>query len=547
MTLEEQAATLSAAEIVALLAENAKLRCQVEWFQRQLFGRKSEKRLREPDPEQLSLAGMLTPPVAPADQPPSPTETVNAYQRRFRLTGADLADESELRFDDSVPIQDILLANPAVADLPLDAYEVIGEKVTYRLAQRPGAYVILKYRRPLLKRKDTEAVSCPPAPPAVFEKSFADVSVLAGLLIDKFVYHLPLYRQHQRLQQAGIRLSRGTLTQWVQRAAALVEPIYYALLSSILQSHVLTMDETPLKAGWREKGQLHKGYLWPLYGDKDEVAFPFAASRAQAVVREALGKFCGVLLTDGYIVYERFAVQMTNLVHAQCWSHARRQFEKAQRAEPRFVAMALDRIATFYKEEATIREQGLAAAAKLAHRGEYSKPLVEAFFAWLKQTVITEVLLPTNPFGQAAQYALEREVELKVFLADPEVPIDTNHLEREIRPVALGRKNWLFCWTEIGARQVGIIYSVLASCRLQGVDPYIYLVDVLQRVDTHPALEVHLLTPRLWKQHFAEQPLRSDLDRPRQSSRSPTAYASAAQDTPRRRSTIPATGCGGTK
>jgi hypothetical protein len=178
------------------------------------------------------------------------------------------------------------------------------------------------------------------------------------------------------------------------------------------------------------------------------------------------------------------------------------------------VAAALDRIAKLYKEEATIRALGLEDVAKLAHRGEYSQPLVEAFFAWLKQTVITEVLLPANPFGQAARYALEREAGLRVFLANPDVPLDTNHLEREIRPVALGRKNWLFCWTEVGARQVGIIYSVLASCRLQGVDPYVYLVDVLQRIDTHPALEVQLLTPRLWKQHFAEHPLRSDLDRP---------------------------------
>ena len=177
------------------------------------------------------------------------------------------------------------------------------------------------------------------------------------------------------------------------------------------------------------------------------------------------------------------------------------------------MAAALERIATLYKEEATIRALGLEGVAKLAHRGAYRKPLVDAFFAWLKQTVITEVILPTNPFGQAARYALEREAGLRVFLANPDVPLDTNHLEREIRPVALSRKNWLFWWTEVGARQVGIIYSVLASCRLQGVDPYVYLVDVLQRVDTHPALEVQLLTPRLWKQHFADHPLRSDLDR----------------------------------
>jgi transposase len=513
MTWEEQAATLSPAEIVALLAENANLKRQLAWFQRQLFGRKSEKRLREPDPAQLTLAGMLTTPVAPADQSPPPTETVNAYQRRFRLSGTDLTDESELRFDDSVPVQEIVLTNPEVANLPSDAYEVIGEKVTYRLAQRPGAYVILKYRRPLIKRKETEVLSCRPAPPAVFEKSFADVSVLAGLLIDKFLYHLPLYRQHQRLQQAGIRLSRGTLTQWVQRAAELLEPIYYALLSSILQSHVLTMDETGIKAGRTDKGKLHKGYFWPLYGDKDEVAFPFAASRAQAVVREALGKFCGVLLTDGYIVYRLFAQTVRGLVQAQYWSHTRRQFVDSAGMEPRLVAVALDHIEGFYRVEAEIRKRGLVGEAKLAYRGEYSKPLVDDFFVWLKQTVITEVLLPTNPFGQAAEYALKREAALKVFLTDPDVPIDTNHLEREIRPIAVGRKNWMFCWTEVGARHVGIIYSLLSSCRLQGVDPYVYLVEVLQRVDTHPALEVHLLTPRLWKEHFAAQPLRSDLDR----------------------------------
>jgi transposase len=513
MTWEEQAATLSPAGIVALLAENATLKRQVEWFQRQLFGRKSEKRLREPDPEQLTLAGMLTTPVATADQPPPPTETVKAYQRRVRVTGVDVADESELRFADTVPVQEILLTNPEVKDLSSDAYEVISEKVTYRLAQRPGAYVILKYRRPVIKRKDTEVLSCPPAPPAVFEKSFPDVSLVANLLIDKFVYHLPLYRQHQRMQQAGIRLSRSTLTHWVQRAADLLEPIYYALLSSILQSWLLLMDETPLNAGRREKGKLHRGYLWPIYGDQDEVAFPFSASRGQAVVREALGKFCGVLLTDGYSVYERFAQKTTAILHAQCWSHTRRQFEKAQGAEPRLVGVALEQIGDLYKEEAKSRELGLEDVAKLAHRGEYSKLLVDAFFAWLKQTVITEVILPTNPFGQAARYALEREAGLRVFLHNPDVPLDTNHLEREIRPIALGRKNWLFCWTEVGARQVGIIYSVLASCRLQGVDPYVYLVDVLQRVDTHPAAEVQLLTPRLWKQCFADQPLRSDLDR----------------------------------
>jgi hypothetical protein len=292
--------------------------------------------------------------------------------------------------------------------------------------------------------------------------------------------------------------------------------MYHALLSSILQSHVLTMDETPIKAGHKSKGKLQTGYFWPVYGDQDEIAFPFAPTRAERVVREVLGSFCGVLVTDGYKVYDRFARGMQDIVHAQCWTHTRRQFVEAQLVEPSLVAQALEQIGLLYALEAQAREQPLTGDAKLRHRQAQAQPVVEQFFAWLEQTVRDSVLLPSNPFRQAAYYALDRRAALSVFLADPTVPLDTNHLERQIRPVALGRKNWLFCWTEVGACYVGIVHSLLASCRLQGIDPYVYLVDVLQRIDTHPAFDVHLLTPRSWKQHFAADPLRSDLDQLRQ-------------------------------
>ena len=328
MTLAERAARLSQADIIALLqrqaaleAHNLQLQRQNEWFKRQLFGRKSERRLLAPDAHQLSLAGILPAREEPTDKPPPPTETVKAYQRRTRFSALPEAEEAGLHFDGSVPVRVIAVPNPELAGLAPKAYEIIGEKVTWRLAQQPGAYVVLKYVRQVIKLKQTEQICCPPAPPAVFEKSVADVSLLAGLLIDKFAYHLPLYRQHQRLADAGIRLNRSTLTQWVHRTAELLTPIYHALLSSILQSRVLAMDETPIKAGRQGKGKLHTGYFWPLYGDQDEIAFPFAAARAQTVVREVLGSFGGILLTDGYTVYERYAQTINGLVHAQCWSH----------------------------------------------------------------------------------------------------------------------------------------------------------------------------------------------------------------------------------
>ena len=173
----------------------------------------------------------------------------------------------------------------------------------------------------------------------------------------------------------------------------------------------------------------------------------------------------------------------------------------------------MDFIRDIYAHEAVIRDLALGGAKKLMYRTERVKPLVDAFFTWLENTLRENILLPSNPFTKAAAYVLKRRDAMYVFLENPAVPIDTNHLEREIRPIAIGRKNWMFCWTEVGAEYVGIAQSLLRTCRLQGVDPYNYLVDVLQRVATHPASQVHLLTPRLWREHFAASPLRSDIDR----------------------------------
>jgi transposase len=388
---------------------------------------------------------------------------------------------------------------------------MVSEKVTYRLAQKPGSYVILKYVRKAAKLKDTGKLICAPAPPSVIEKSCADVSFLAGMLVDKFRYHLPLYRQHQRLMDGGIQISRGSLSGLVHRTVDLLEPVYFALLSSILQSQVLTMDETPIKAS-RLKGKMKTGYFWAVYGDRDEVAFLFAPTRASPIVKETLGAFCGVLVSDGYQVYEKYAAKVEEIEHAQCWAHTRRKFVEAQDVEPKLSTTALDRIGQLYVNEEVIRENRLTEAAKASYRQERSAPIVEAFFSWLSGTSQEKALLPSNPFTRAASYALQRQEALRVFLHNPNVPIDTNHIERQMRAIAMGRKNWMFCWTEIGARYAGMAQSLISSCRLHGIDPYTYLVDVLQRIDRHPAYEVQQLIPRNWKTLFGQNPLRSDAD-----------------------------------
>lgn len=520
MSIESEAESLSREQILSLLQAHRELQeayadvaRQLEWFKRQLFGPKSERRIFDSGGRQLSLGEMLS--TAPRE---APSIEVPAHRRRCPETKAAEEGAEPLRFDPSVPVEEIEVPDPEIEGQNPDDYMVVGEKVTERLAQRPGSYVVLRYRRKVHKRKVDGVFSCPPAPPAVLEKSCADVSLLAGILIDKFRFHIPLYRQHQRLEAVGIHLSRGSLTHWVHWSGELLAPVYGANLDSILSSKVLAMDETPIKAGRKQRDPPHRGvmktaYFWPLYGDRDEIAFPFATSRGSAVVREALKGYSGVLLTDGYKVYDQYAKVTGGIEHAQCWSHARRQYEKAESSDPKRVAEVLEQIAAIYAAEAPLRAKRVSPENTLAFRAEHVRPQVEAFFEKLREIQRQEILLPSSPLTQAVSYSLQREKALRVFLENPAVPLDTNHLERAIRPIAMGRRAWLFCWTEVGAKYVGIIQSLIYTCRVQGIDPYVYLVDVLQRIDTHPAKDVALLTPRLWKEHFGGNPLRSDLDR----------------------------------
>ncbi len=490
------------------------LKHQIEWFKRQLFGQKSERFAAQPDPQQMHLGQVLGEVLPVMPEQPDSGNQVPAHTRR--RPKSDFTDDSASApfFDESkVPVQTIEVPNPETQGLGPEQYEVVGHKCSHRLAQRPGSFVVLKYVRAVIKRRDTQTLHCPPAPAGVIEGSRADVSFVAGVLVDKFAWHLPLYRQHQRLIDAGFKLSRQWLTQLAQQGAQLLEPIYDAQFDSIRASRVKAMDETPIKAGRAGPGKMKGGYFWPVYGELDEVCFPYFESRRYEHVQQALGLTHApgaVLLSDGYDAYARYA-QKTGVTHAQCWVHARRGFFQAQDAEPQAAGEALRQIAALYEIEEEIRSAKLSGENKRLHRLTHSKPRVEQFFDWVDRQFERQGLLPSNPLTKALAYVRERRAALEVFLGDADVAMDTNHLERALRAIPMGRKNWLFCWTEVGAKHAGIVQSLIVTCRLHGIDPYTYLVDVLQRVAEHPAARVAELTPRLWKQHFADKPLRSDL------------------------------------
>ncbi|MGP5159655.1 MULTISPECIES: IS66 family transposase [Gammaproteobacteria] len=509
----------------ALAEENALLREQVQtlqrqldWFKKQLFGPKSEKQAFDL-PGQNSLFQEGDAPV-PENPPEEKKRTVKAYQRGTgkKQRDDDCLNDTGLRFTADVPVEVIEHLPPELTGPEADQYEVIGSKTTYRLAQRASSYVVLKCERPVFRRKGTEKLITTPAPFNVLDNSLADVSLLAGLLVDKFQFHLPLYRQHQRIQQAGITVSRSTLTNLVKRAINLLRPIVDAQTDNVLRSRVLAMDETPIKAGHQgragpQKGKMKSGWFWPLYGDADEVVFTYSNSRGRAHIEEVLSEsFSGTLISDGYAAYARYAAAQENVTHAQCWVHSRRYFIEAQKDHPEIVTDALQQIATVYRNEEAIKTQGLTGEKKRQYRLDHSKPVVSDFFQWCRDQLAQGGLVPSDSLTKALNYVLSREASLTVFLEDPDVQPDTNHLERALRPIPMGKKNWMFCWTELGAEHLGVIQSLISTCKLHDITPYTYLVDVLQRISQHPAREVSDLTPRLWKTRFADNPLRALID-----------------------------------
>jgi len=477
-----------------LLQKNQELEQQVAWFKKQIFGQKSEKILWEkPNAQQLSLGEQFEKQEPVVDK----EITVKSYTKtKVIKEDSNNNDAQGLRFSQEVKVEEILL--PLPPECEGKEYEVIDTRVTHTLAQTQSSYFVKRYLRPIVKIKETNQVVNAAAKELVLERSFADTTFLAGILVDKFSYYLPLYRIHQRLSMSGITISRSTLTNYVHRVGELLTPVYEALIRSIASSKLVAMDETPIKAGRKGEGKMHQGYFWSLYGDKDEVGFVYFDTRALSAIKAILGEvFEGTLLTDGYAAYQAYVKTMSKVIHALCWAHIRREFFEAQESQPACAIQALEIIARLYQVEEEIR--GSPPEKRLQTRREKSQPLVDEFFEFIRKKSTQLPLLPSNPFLKACNYAIQRQKGLIEFLSNPDIPLDTNHLERALRPLPMGRKNWLFCWTEVGAKYVAVIQSLIASCKTANINPFDYFCDILPRLDSVKMSEVDSLLPRNWK------------------------------------------------
>lgn len=478
--------------------EKILLTARINWFERQLFGTKSERFVPQ-DSQQIALFEL------PKHAPPD-TVSINGYNRATRKHMGDLDEDEKARFSENVPVDEVVIFPKEIAELPDDSWEVIGEKVTERLVYVPVQYRVKRTIRKTVKLKGSLLTA--PAPAAIIERSMADGTLLAGLITDKFQYHLPLYRQHQRMEKSGVNISRGHLTKLVHRTLEILEPVYNAILSSIVANEVVAMDETPIRVGRKKKGVMKTAWFWPVVAEH-QVAFIYANTRSAQVVTQTLGEYCRKLITDGHAAYGSYTKHRPDLIHAQCWAHARRYFFEAKEHSPPECERVLQLIKKLFETEAKIARrksevEKLEAGEIISLRQEESLPVINELFSFLDDLWFCRMLDGRSLLGKAVQYARNAEKGLKAFLTHPDIPLSNNEAERSIRPVTIGRKNWLFCWSEIGAKYAAIAYTLIESCKMQKIDPWTYLVDLLQRIDSHPARDIALLTPKIWKDHFKQ-------------------------------------------
>ncbi len=347
-------------------------------------------------------------------------------------------------------------------------------------------------------RSCEEGVVTAPSPPRVIDKGLLSPGFLAHVIGERFQFHMPYYRQEKKYASEGLDLSRSVLERSVARCGELLEPLHTALREQILAEDIVFTDDTTVriaKAGG--EGSSKKGRLW-IYADKiGRHFYDFTDSRGRDGPDSILLDFGGYLQADAYPVYDKLFLS-DDVTEVACWAHTRRYFERTQRDDPDLCAEILDLIAQLYLVETAARERGLNPKGIAALRQKQAMPVLKQIHAWL--CVVEARVLPKSPMGIAVQYALNQWDALKVYTSDGRLEIDNNRAERAMKPIAVGRKNWLFVQTIGGGKTAAIMMSLIQTAEAAGVSVKLYLRDVLQRIATES--DVSKLLPHGWKKHF---------------------------------------------
>lgn len=486
-------------EVETLKQEIKVLTEQLEWFKRQIFGKKSEKIVAKNEDNILYLFDInsLEQPVLEKEQ-----KIAEHTRKCFKK------NSTQISFPKDLPIERVELdLGKAEKTCQTTGQQLvkIGEEVTQKLAHRPGSYYIKEIVRSkyAVSNNPDSGILIADLPDTLLPRCMADESLLADILVKKFADHLPLYRQSEILSRENIHISRQLLSQWVIKSALALKPLYDAMTKQILESKNVFIDEVPIDMLKPGNGKTHEAYMWVMVGgkaaDPPNRVYNFRLDRCHHNAVDLLKNYHGgVLHSDKYGAYEALACRK-QFVWCPCWAHIRRKFLEGEAGDPEFVKMIIRKIKYLFMFERVAWSRS--EDQRLQIREQKEVPIIDEIIALVKQR-FDGYVLPKSKFKEALGYVLGLIPYLKNYTQHPFARIDNNVAERAVRPLALGRKNWLFVGNEVGGETAAIILTLVQSCKAININPREYLEDVMRRIMSHNARKIEELLPNEWAKNL---------------------------------------------
>jgi transposase len=469
------------------------LRHELDKLKRMIFGSKSERFVP-------SINGQLTLPLDMPDVDAAPeqakvTKTITIAPKSKAPEDEVPKGHARLPINSNIPRVDEIIEPEG----DLTHAKKIGDVITEILEYTPGKLYVRRIIRPKYVLPNEEGIVTAEMPTLPIPRSNAGPGLLAHILVSKFVDHIPYYRQTQQFKRQDVTIPDSTISGWFMASCQLLEPLYDRLKDKVCHSGYLMVDETPIKVLESDKpGATHQGYHWVYKAHEEKlVCFQYRKGRGREGPKEFLEDYQGGLQSDGYNAYDMFE-NKAGIILLGCMAHSRRKFEQALGNDPEKAGYVLGQMQLLYKTEDHARALSLTPEERKALREAESLPVLETMETWLKEQ--STLVLPKSAIGNAINYTLSRWTRLVRYLCDGRYEIDNNLVENSIRPIAVGRKNYLFAGSHQAAQGAAMMYSFLGSCKLNNVEPLAWLTDVLTRIPDFKLSQLDDLLPNKWKQ-----------------------------------------------
>lgn len=473
-------------KIQDMLEKFSSMKFELSQLKRLIFGSKRERFVSGAEDGQMNLPFDVE--IASQEEiGVGITEKVSSFQRQKRKN-----HPGRLTLPDHLPVEEVIIE----PEEDVTGLKCIGYEITDELEYQQAILKINRIKRPKYAMKDNEGIICGNLPSRPIDKGIAGPGLLSHIIVSKYVYHIPYYRQNQRFKtEHQIDIPRSTMGGWQGSIANLIYLLYEEHKRQVLGQGYLQVDETPIQVlDPKKKGTTHRGYYWVYYSPIQRmVLFDYQEGRGREAPRKLLSDFKGYLQTDGYKVYDWFGKQK-DITLLSCMAHARRMYEKSLGDDQKRAEYAMTEIQKLYQIERRAREQKLTPEQRHTLRLDESLPILNDLGKWIAAQVRTT--MPKSPFGKALVYSVSRWDNLMQYLKDGYLEIDNNLVENSIRPTALGKKNYLFAGSHASAQSAAMFYSFFGTCKHNNVDPFTWLKKVLEIIPDYPANKLSDLLPQ---------------------------------------------------